>query len=121
MPPKTRQRGMSMWGLLGVLIVIGFVLLLAVRLAPVYMDYWSVASIAESVQADADPDEPMNEVWDKVRTRFGLNSLHDMKPREVLTIRRGDAGLEVRVDYEVRRPMLYNIDMIVTFDRTFGA
>jgi hypothetical protein len=44
-----------------------------------------------------------------------------MKPREVLTIRRGDGGLEVRVDYEVRRPMLYNVDMIVTFDRTFGA
>lgn len=42
MPPKTRQRGMSMWGLLGVLIVIGFALLLAVRLTPVYIDRKSV-------------------------------------------------------------------------------
>lgn len=114
---RRRQRGMTMWAMLGVLIVVGFVLLVAVRLTPVYLNHWSVVSVAESVQQDTDRDDPMSEVWEKVRVRFGLNNLRSLEPREVMNIRRRDGGLEIRVNYEQRRPLMANVELVVTFDR----
>ena len=90
---RRRQRGMTMWAMLGILIIVGFVLLVAVRLTPVYMNYWSVISVAESVHKDTRSDDNMAEVWEKVRVRFGLNNLRSLEPREVMNIRRRDGGL----------------------------
>ena len=114
---QRRQRGMTMWAMLGVLIVIGFVLLVAVRLTPVYLNYWSVISVAESVQEDTGRDDEMAEIWEKVRVRFGLNILRSLEPREVMDIRRRDGGLEIHVNYEERRPLLANVELVVNFDR----
>ena len=121
MTSKNRQRGMSMWALLGVLIVIGFVALMGVRLLPVYMDYWSVASVAESIREDTGPDDTMPEIWEKVRTRFSLNNLRELEPRETMKIRRRERSIEVHVNYEVRRPVFGNVDVVVKFDRKFGS
>lgn len=117
---RRRQHGMTIWAMLGILIIVGFVLLVAVRLTPVYLNYWSVVSVAESVQEDTGRDDPMSEVWEKVRVRFGLNSLRSLEPREVMDIRRRDGGLEIHVHYEERRPLLANIELAVTFDRTIS-
>lgn len=114
---QRRQRGMTMWAMLGILIVVGFVLLVAVRLTPVYMNYWSVISVAESVQEDTRNDDDIAEVWEKVRVRFGLNNLRSLEPRETMNIRRRNGGLEIHVNYEERRPLLANIELVVTFDR----
>lgn len=114
---QRRQRGMTMWAMLGILIVVGFVLLVAVRLTPVYMNYWSVISVAESVQEDTRSDDDMAEVWEKVRVRFGLNNLRSLEPRETMDIRRRDRGLEIHVNYEERRPLIANVELVVTFDR----
>ncbi len=115
-----RQRGMTMWAMLGILIVVGFVLLAAVRLTPVYMNYWSVISVAESVKNDTRSDDDMSAVWEKVRVRFRLYNLRSLEPREVMSIRRRGGGLEIHVNYEERRPLLANIALVVTFDRTIS-
>lgn len=115
---RRRQYGMSMWAMLGILIVVGFVLLVAVRLTPVYMNYWTVISVAESVQEDTRADDEMAEIWKKARTRFGLNNLRSLEPREVMDIRRRDDGVEIHVNYEERKPLLANVELVVTFDRT---
>lgn len=114
------QRGMTMWAMLGILIVVGFVLLVAVRLTPVYLNYWSVISVAESVQEDTRGDDDMSQVWEKVRVRFGLNNLRSLEPRETMDIRRRDGGFEFHVNYEERRPLLANVELVVTFDRTIS-
>ena len=117
---KRHQRGMTMWAMLGILIVVGFVLLVAVRLTPVYLNYWSVVSVAESVKNDTGRDDPMGEVWEKARVRFGLNNLRSLEPREVMDIRRRDGALEIHVQYEEQRPLFANVDLIVSFDRRVG-
>lgn len=121
MSPYNYQRGITMWALLGLLIVIGFVLLMAVRLVPAYMGYWSVLSVAESIQTDADLQErPIPEAWDKAETQFALNNLHNMEPRDVMSIYRENRSLVVEIDYETRRPLIANVDLLVSFERQVG-
>lgn len=121
MSPYNYQRGITMWALLGLLIVIGFVLLMAVRLVPAYMGYWSVVSVAESIQTDADLQErPIPEAWDKAETQFALNNLHNMEPRDVMSIYRENRSLVVEIDYETRRPLIANVDLLVSFERQVG-
>ncbi len=117
---RYRQRGMSMWSLLGLLILIGFILLLAVRLIPVYLTYWNVAEVTESVIEETGPEDAMNEVWNKITTRFDLNNISSVDPREVMKIRRKDNGIAIDVKYEQRKKLMYNVALVVSFDRTFG-
>lgn len=120
MVSRNRQRGMSMWSLLGILVLIGFAGLVAVKLVPVYLNYWSVASVAESVIKDTGPDDPMPETWDKLVTRFDLNNIDHLDARKILKVKRVDGGLQIDVEYERRKPLAYNVALVVSFDRTFG-
>lgn len=120
MMSRYRQRGMSMWSLLGILVLIGFAALVAVKLMPVYLNYWSVASVAESVIEDTGPDDPMPETWDKIITRFDLNNIDHLDARKILTVKRADGGLQIEVEYEQRKDLVHNIALVVSFDRTFG-
>lgn len=117
---KHRQRGMSMWSLLGVLAVIGFALLIVVKLTPVYLTYWSVASVSESVINDTGPDDSMAEIWDKITTRFDLNNIRTLDPKKIMKIKRKSGSIEIDVQYERRKHLVHNVALVVTFDRTFG-
>lgn len=121
MPPTNYQRGITMWALLGLLILIGFVLLMAVRLIPAYLNYWSVISVAESIQTDSElQDRPIHEAWDKAETQFTLNNLRALEPRDIMSIYRENGSLVVEIDYEARRPLIANIDLMVAFERQVG-
>lgn len=120
MVSRYSQRGMSMWSLLGILVLIGFAALVAVKLTPVYLNYWSVASVVESVIEDTGRNDPMPEVWDKLVTRFDLNNISQLDAREILDVKRSDGGLQIDVQYEQRKNLVYNVALVVSFDRTFG-
>ena len=47
-----RQRGMSVIGLLLLLVVIGFVALIAMKVIPMYVQYFSIKSTIESVRKE---------------------------------------------------------------------
>jgi len=114
--PKA-QRGMTAIGWLIVLVLIGFFTLIALRLTPVYLDYYKVASTLDSLN-----DEPMitqksvPEIRDLISRRFEVNDVSSVTPKDV-DIREANGVLHVGIDYNVRRHMLGNVDLLVHFDK----
>lgn len=114
------QRGVSIPALIALLIIIGFVATIAVRVTPVYFNYYTLVSLVKSVQQDAAlRDASTREIRKAVNKRMRLNEVDDLG-YDVVEIKRPGGGLVLDIAYEVRRPFIGNIDLIVSFSRRVG-
>ncbi|MFC4728468.1 DUF4845 domain-containing protein [Coralloluteibacterium thermophilus] len=114
----SRQRGITLLGFLIVLAVVGFFAYVAMRLFPVYSEYYSVVSAMKGVanEPGVASMEP-NRVRDLLNRRFDISYVDSVKPNNIKITRSGQ-GYTLNVKYEVRRPLIYNIDVVASFDRT---
>lgn len=103
-------------GWLTVLFLVGFFAMLAFRLVPVYLENYSVKSVLKSFK-----DEPLITKQDKrkilsmVLARLNTNGVKDIK-RDMVKIEQKPGILKIHIDYFVRKPMVGNIEVIITFD-----
>lgn len=109
------QRGMTAIGWIIVLGLIGFFVLLALRLTPGYLEYFSVASAIESLQNEPEVgSKSIAEIRSILDKRFSVNDVKSVSGRDV-KIENQSGRLRVWVEYEKRVPVLGNIDAVSTF------
>jgi len=112
------QRGRSLLAILAILVVVGFFALLGVRLAPVYLDYWTIVSVAESVQEDPEYDGgSLREVRRALKTRMTLNNLRSYDDDIYSLSRADDGGYNIDIVYEKRVPFIANVELVAAFER----
>ena len=118
MSVRSQQRGMTLIGFVVVLAVLGFFAFTAMRLFPVYSEYYSVTQAMKAVQ-----QEPGVSTWDVGRVRnalerhFIISYVDSVKPKDAKLIRQSN-GNKLQITYEVRRPFAYNIDFVAKFDHS---
>jgi len=112
-----KQQGMTGMGWLTILFLIGFFALLTFKLAPVYLENYSVKSILHSFE-----EEPLITTKSKAdirrmfMSRLITNGIRDIK-KENIKIDKKPGILKIGFDYFVRKPMVGNIDVILTFSK----
>lgn len=117
MSHAARQTGMTLIGFVVVLAVAGFFAFLAMRLFPVYSEYHSVVSDMEGVASEPGvANMPPEKIRDLLNRRFYISYVESVKPEHIKITRQN--GYNLRVVYEVRRPLAYNLDFVATFDKT---
>ena len=115
---KRKQSGLSLVGFLVVLAVVGFAAYVGMKLFPMYQEYYSVSTAMKGLAnepgvADMDP----NKVQDLFFRRLYINYSENVKPQNV-KFERTEGGWKMRVNYEVRRPLVGNLDVVGRFDST---
>ena len=115
---KRKQSGLSLVGFLVVLAVVGFAAYVGMKLFPMYQEYYSVQSAMKGLAnepgvADMDPAK----VQDLFFRRLYINYSEIVKPQNV-KFERMEGGWKMRVNYEVRRPLVGNLDVVGKFDKT---
>ena len=115
---KRKQSGLSLVGFLVVLAVVGFAAYVGMKLFPMYQEYYSVRSAMKGLAnepgvADMDPAK----VQDLFFRRLYINYSENVKPQNV-KFERMEGGWKMRVNYEVRRPLVGNLDVVGRFDST---
>ena len=118
MAMKRKQSGLSLVGFLVVLAVVGFAAYVGMKLFPMYQEYYSVSTAMKGLAnepgvADMDP----HKVQDLFFRRLYINYSENVKPQNV-KFERTEGGWKMRVVYEVRRPLVGNLDVVGKFDRT---
>ena len=113
---KRNQSGMTLLGFLLVLVVVGFAAFIAMRLFPMYQEFYAVKSSLKGVAAepgvsDMDPAK----IQDLFFRRLYINYSENVKAENV-KIERIDGGWNMKVNYEVRRPLVGNLDVVGVFD-----
>ena len=112
---KHKQRGVTLTSFLGILVVAGFVLFIGMKLLPMYQEFYAVKSAMKGVA-----EEPGSGSMDPARVqdlffrRLDMSYSDSVKPRDV-KFERIAGGWKMKVSYEVRKPMMGNIDVVGHF------
>lgn len=112
-----KQKGLSIIGFLIVLAVIIFFAYCGMRIGPIYLEYYSVVSAMNGVasergSAQYTPFDIKRKMLDRLYVSY---SYDNVKEENIRIIRRN--GVQLRVTYDVRKPLMGNLDVIASFDR----
>jgi hypothetical protein len=112
---KRSQSGMTLIAFVIVLAVVGLFAYVAMKLVPMYSEYYAVKQALKGLAsepgiADRDPAK----IQDLFFRRLYISYAEDVKPEHV-KITRVDNGWKMDVTYEVRKPMLANLDVVGKF------
>lgn len=115
---RSRQRGMTMIGWLILLAMLGFFVLVGLRLMPAYMEYFKVVNSVKSVAEQATADTSAADIRTALNRRFVVNDVSAISGSDVKLIKDGNKA-SLHFEYEVRTPMMGNVDAVVMFERSF--
>ncbi len=116
-----RQSGLSF---IGWLLVIGFAAFLtvaALRLVPVYLEYFTVANVLDSVaKEDGIGRKSKRVVWSKIEKRLDINEV-DSVVFEDFEIVVDNSGTTFTISYERRTKLMGNLDGVAVFEKSVKA
>ncbi|MCC4620390.1 DUF4845 domain-containing protein [Xanthomonas cassavae CFBP 4642] len=113
---KRKQSGMTLTSFVVVLAVVGFGLYIGMKLFPMYQEYYSVRTAMKGLanepgSANMDPSK----LQDLFFRRLYINYSENVKKEDV-KFERVDGGWRMKVNYEVRRELVGNLDVVGKFD-----
>ncbi|MEP7044382.1 MAG: DUF4845 domain-containing protein [Dokdonella sp.] len=120
MKMQRKVRGITLIGFAMVLCVLGFFAYLAMRLIPMYVEYFGVLKSMEHVRSE--PGAAQKSV-DQIRRDLILEfdtqyvDLNSVPPAAIQVVREA-GGATLRVAYEKRVSFLYNLDIVGKFDKS---
>ncbi|QOC23476.1 DUF4845 domain-containing protein [Wenzhouxiangella sp. AB-CW3] len=112
-----RQRGLSLPGFMGLLVLVLFFTYIGIKLVPIYLNHMSVVSEMKAVAEQSGiASETPQAITRQLMDRFNISYV-DHVDADHVSIERGDVGMEMVVEYEVETHLIANIDAIVKFQR----
>jgi hypothetical protein len=113
---KRTQRGMTLIGFVIVLGLVGFFAYIAMKLVPMYSEYYAVKQALAGLKAEPGiANKDPAKIEDLFFRRLYISYAENVKPANV-TIERADRGWLMTVQYEVRKPLVANLDVVGMFD-----
>jgi Domain of unknown function (DUF4845) len=120
---RRKQSGMTFTSFIIVLSVVGFFLFIFMKLFPMYQEFFSVKSALNGLSADPEVAvQSPEQIKDKFFKRLYVSYSENVKPQNVRFENRSGAQV-MHVDYEVRKPLIYNLDVVGKFsaEATLGG
>ncbi len=112
---RSGQRGLSLFGFLFVVAMLAVVALLAMKLVPAYIEFFSVKKILATMGQEADLKSKSNaEIRSDFMKRAGVSYVTVVKPED-LRIDRGTGVPVVSAEYEFRTKLVGNVSLVVDF------
>jgi hypothetical protein len=114
-----RQRGMTLIGILIIVIVVGAWVYCGIRLAPKYLEYMRVASTLDKVREEFESNPGSTEFMLRkaVERHFDIEMVTVIDASDI-EIKKDGGAFTMRANYEDTVPLAYNISFLVTFDKT---
>jgi hypothetical protein len=115
---KRTQSGITLLGFIIVLAVVGLFAYVGMKLFPMYSEFYSVKSALKGLAnepgiANTDPAK----IKDLFFRRLYISYSENVESENV-KITRVDSGWQMDVNYEVRKPVIANLDVVGKFQAT---
>jgi hypothetical protein len=113
-----KQQGLTFISWLVILSVAGFLVLVGIKVAPVYLENYSVKSILESVKHEPfAARKSVRELKSMILKRLDINNIRTLT-RDDISIKREKSKTIIRIAYEERRHIFYNASIVMVFDES---
>lgn len=111
---RNRQRGVSLTGLIVVLAVIGVVAVVAMKVAPTFIEYRAVQRALQRAKEAGGSPADMARAFDK---NASVNNIDAIGGRDLVVTRDGGAT-ELSFAYEKRIPLAGNVSLVIDYTGT---
>jgi hypothetical protein len=116
---KSRSGGMTVIGVVLLLVAIVSIVTLTLRLGPHYIDWRTMQSVFDGLKRQPVHEMSKNQIREAIAKGFRINSLRDFDQRSLVTIEAEKDHTDLLVSYERREHIFMNIDVVLTFSATF--
>jgi len=111
-----KQEGITLIGFLLGLAVVGFAAVMGMKIVPMYTEYYNISKALEGVANEAGLANKTNyEIKSALFKRLQTNYVRSVSDKDIKIVRKN--GVRVSVDYEVRKGLIANLDVVGRFDK----
>ncbi|WP_457665800.1 DUF4845 domain-containing protein [Thiolapillus sp.] len=111
------QRGMSITSWIMAIAIVLFFVLLGVRMVPSYLEFHSMSKVLESIKDEPKyrqaPPKQLRKIFNR---RIDINGIYDFEQKN-LKIDRSKGQTSMILDYEVRKPVAGNVEVVMSFHK----
>lgn len=117
---KNGQKGITFLSFIIVLAVIGFFLFIGMRLFPVYITFYNAnKDITALSQEPGASTRTIEDIRNELERRFNISYVEGLDLNKDIKLVNSPTGKQLQLKYEMRRPLIYNLDYVAMFDKTF--
>ena len=112
-----KQRGATFIFWVFFLALIGFLIMLGLKLFPVYYKGLTTEKIVEDIAIEMQNKKPnKKQLWQSISKRLNINGVYGVN-KDHFVYKRNKDSIDFGLNYEVRVPVIANLDAIATFDQ----
>lgn len=112
---KSRQRGLTMFGFLFTALVLVMIAMLAMKLVPAYIEYFSVKKILSTMGQESDLKSKSNtDIRQDFARRANVGYVTVVKPEDIAVDRHGAVPV-ISTEYTYRTKLVGNVSLVVDF------
>jgi hypothetical protein len=112
---KRTQRGMTLIGFIITLAVVGVFVYMGMKTIPMYSEFYAVKQALNGLASEPGvTDKDPAKIKDLFFRRLYISYADNIKAEHVKVVRK-DAGYLMTVEYEVRKPLIANLDVVGKF------
>jgi len=121
MPLIIRQKGMTLFSIMIIIVFFAFIAITAVKIIPIYLDSYTVSDVVSSLKDERGLGDKSNrEIASLILKRLKLNQVSDVTEDDIY-IEKAKNTVLIDVEYEARKPMYGNLDVIISFKHSVEA
>lgn len=115
---KNKQKGLTGISIMAIISVVAFGALIFFKIMPIYFDAFKVGDVVSSLKAERGlGDKGNREITTMILKRLDVNQVDDVT-KEHIFIEKIKNDVYIDVEYEVRKPMFGNLDVVVSFKKS---
>jgi len=120
MRTKRTQAGITFLGFIMVLCVVAFFAYSAMKLVPIYSEYFGVVKTMKLMQNEPGiENKSIDEIRQLMNVQFDLQYVNEKDvPMKSITLITANGQRSLNVAYDIDVPFIYNVDLLVKFNKT---
>ena len=117
---RSSQRGISYWGILFGVSFFALLIKVAATVGPMYLDYMTIDKMLQAQFRETQIDKLEVPKFKKsLEEQMERNGIRDRKVDDLMVLGRDGTKLLVELDYEERKNLMANLDVVVHFKKSY--
>ena len=114
----SRQGGMTAISLMLMIVGAGFVIMIGLKLLPIYMEHFTVQTTLNNLKTEPElTDKTPSQILTLLQKRWDVNGVN-RAAKDIVTFEKHPGSVKIQVSYEVEQPLVGNLSALVKFDNS---
>ena len=119
---RSTQRGMSYWSILFGISFFAMMIKVAATVGPIYLDFYTLDKMLQAKFRETQVDKfELKQFAKDLGAQLEMNGIRDRKVDDLMVLKREGNKLLVELDYEERRNLMGNLDVVVHFQKNYST